>query len=67
MQPNDPYRRSSDERGGGSRLLRALFGPIKMRGGQIQVWGCSPGCLILMVLASIVLTVLVNILIQVLL
>lgn len=41
-----------------------LFGPRSFRGGQIQVYGCSPGCLILSiaisVIASILLTLLVN-------
>lgn len=40
------------------------FGPRTFRGGQIQVYGCSPGCLILSiafsVIASILLTLLLN-------
>jgi hypothetical protein len=41
-----------------------LFGPRSFRGGRIQVYGCSPGCLILSlavsVIASILLTLLLN-------
>jgi hypothetical protein len=41
-----------------------LFGPRSFAGGRVQVYGCSPGCLlvslIVSVLASILLTLLLN-------
>lgn len=43
---------------------RQLFGPRSFAGGRVQVYGCSPGCLIasllVSVLASVVLTLLLN-------
>jgi hypothetical protein len=45
-------------------MRRWLFGPISMRGGTVQVWGCSPGCIILSLLASLVLTIGLNLLIR---
>lgn len=45
-------------------MLRKLFGPITLRGGEIQLWGCSPGCLLLSLLASVVLTVALNLLLR---
>ena len=45
-------------RGGG------LFGPARLRGGRVQVYGCARGCLIASLLASIVLTIIVNLLIR---
>ncbi len=44
--------------------MRSLFGPREFRGGRVQVYGCSPGCLLLSILASIVLTVLLNLLLS---
>jgi hypothetical protein len=37
-----------------------LFRSRSIGGGRNQVFGCSPGCLLLSVLVSIVLTVLLN-------
>lgn len=57
----DPSRDGPEpepENGGG--LMRWLFGPRSIRGGQIQVWGCSPGCLLLSLAVSILLTLLLN-------
>jgi hypothetical protein len=45
-------------------MRRFLFGPIELGDGRVQLWGCSPGCLLLSLLASIVLTVLLNLLIR---
>jgi hypothetical protein len=43
---------------------RAGFGPMSgprsFGNGRIQVWGCSPGCLIASLFASVVLTLLLN-------
>lgn len=40
--------------------MRSLFGPRSFRDGRIQVYGCSPGCLLLSLLVSIVLTLVLN-------
>jgi hypothetical protein len=41
-----------------------MFGPRSFAGGRVQVYGCSPGCLIISlivsVVASLVLTLLLN-------
>ena len=37
-----------------------LFGPRSFGGGRVRVYGCSPGCLLLMLLVSFLLTVLLN-------
>ncbi len=37
-----------------------MFGPRSFGNGRIQVWGCSPGCLIASLIASVVLTLLLN-------
>jgi hypothetical protein len=43
---------------------RDPFGPRTVRG--VQVYGCSPGCLLLSLAVSILLTILVNVLIRLL-
>ena len=40
--------------------LGPMFGPRSFGNGRIQVWGCSPGCLIASLIASAVLTLLLN-------
>lgn len=40
--------------------LGPMFGPRSFGNGRIQVWGCSPGCLIASLIASVVLTLLLN-------
>jgi hypothetical protein len=40
--------------------LGPMFGPRTFGNGRIQVWGCSPGCLIASLIASRVLTLLLN-------
>jgi hypothetical protein len=37
-----------------------MFGPGTFGNRRIQVWGCSPGCLIASLVASVVLTLLLN-------
>jgi hypothetical protein len=37
-----------------------MFGPRTVGNGRIQIWGCSPGCLIASLIASLVLTLLLN-------
>ncbi len=44
--------------------MRSLFEPRSIGGGRFQVIGCSPGCLFLSLLASVVLTILLNLLIS---
>lgn len=41
-----------------------MFSPREYRGGRVKVYGCSPGCLVLSLLVSVVLTILVNLLIR---
>ena len=45
-------------RGGG------LFGPTRLRGRRVQVYGCAPGCLLVSLVLSIFLTILLNLLIR---
>lgn len=45
-------------------MLKWLFGPRDVAGGRVQVWGCSPGCLLLSLLVSIVLTILLNLILH---
>ena len=40
--------------------LGPMFGPRTHGNGRIQVWGCSPGCLITSLIASVLLTLLLN-------
>jgi hypothetical protein len=37
-----------------------MFGPRSYKGGRVQVWGCSPGCIILSIVVSVILTVVLN-------
>ncbi len=37
----------------------------RSRGGGVRVYGCSPGCLVMSLLASIVLTTLINVVIRI--
>ena len=37
-----------------------MFGPRSVGNGRVQVWGCSPGCLIASLLVSALLTLLLN-------
>ena len=55
----------SAETGDGAGMARG--GPLgggSFRGGNVRVYGCSPGCLVMSLIASLVLTVLVNLLIR---
>lgn len=44
--------------------MRPLFQPRSFRGGTVQVYGCSPRCILLSLLVSIVLTVVLNIILN---
>ena len=50
----------------GDARVRSLFQPRSFAGGRVQVFGCSPGCLIVSLLASIILTILLNVFLNVL-
>ena len=41
-----------------------MFRPRSFRGGRVQVYGCSPGCLIASLLLSLFLTVVVNLVLR---
>ncbi|MEA2582280.1 MAG: hypothetical protein QOF33_365 [Thermomicrobiales bacterium] len=40
--------------------LGSLFGPRTYAGGRVRVFGCSPGCLVLSLIISILLTLFLN-------
>jgi hypothetical protein len=41
-----------------------LFSPREFRGGQVKVYGCSPGCLVISLVLSLFLTLVINLLIR---
>jgi hypothetical protein len=41
-----------------------LFSPRSYRGGQVKVYGCSPGCLLVSLILSVFLTIVLNLLIR---
>ena len=50
--------------GRGRRRGGGLFGPATFRGGNVRVYGCAPGCLLVSLALSIFLTILLNLLIR---
>lgn len=44
--------------------MRSLFGPRSFREGRVQVYGCSPGCLLLSLLVSVILTIILNVILN---
>ena len=40
--------------------IQRWFGPREFKEGRVQVFGCSPGCLLISILGSVILTVLAN-------
>ena len=40
--------------------LGSMFGPRSFGNGRVQVWGCSPGCLVASLVGSVLLTLLLN-------
>jgi|GEM_PF-4511765 len=56
--------RSLNDGSGVNQQMRDLFGPRSYKGGRVQVWGCSPGCLILSIVVSVVLTIALNLAIR---
>jgi hypothetical protein len=49
-----------DQRG----LSGWLFGPRSVANGRIQIYGCSPGCIILSLIVSLILSILLTLLIN---
>jgi hypothetical protein len=47
-----------------ARRGRGLLGPTGSPDGRVRVYGCTPGCLIVSLLVSVVLTIPVNVLIR---
>lgn len=45
-------------------MKRWLFGPREFGDGRVQVYGCSPGCLLASLLVSIILTILLNLILN---
>ena len=45
---------------GGSQRSNPLFAPRSFGNGRVQVWGFAPGCLIASLIASVALTILLN-------
>jgi hypothetical protein len=41
-----------------------LFGPRSFGGGRVQVYGCSPGCIVLSLIVSLVLSILLTVLVN---
>ena len=44
--------------------MPGLFGARTFGGGRVRVYGCAPGCLLVSLAVSVVLTILVNLLIR---
>lgn len=45
-------------------MIERFFGSRSFGGGRVQVFGCSPGCLLLSLLVSIILTIGLNLLLR---
>jgi hypothetical protein len=44
--------------------VRGIFGGRSYSRGRVQLYGCSPGCLLMSLVLSVFLTILVNLLIR---
>jgi hypothetical protein len=65
LEPGEEEYRSGQSHGipfGGGP--DGLFGPRSFGGGRVQVWGCSPGCLIVSLVVSVVLSVVLTLLLN---
>lgn len=49
---------------GASWYVAPVFGGRSYRGGRVRVYGCSPGCLLASLALSVLLTIIVNVLIR---
>ncbi len=56
----DGYAREDQAPPSGGRVPNSLFAPRSFSNGRIQVWGFAPGCLLASLIASVVLTILLN-------
>ena len=54
----DPFPQAPQTPGFGG--FGSMFGPRSIGGGRVQVWGCSPGCLIVSIVGSLLLTLILN-------
>ena len=52
---HEPYEPPSAE-----RPTNAMFAPRSFANGRVRVWGFAPGCLVASLIASVVLTILLN-------
>jgi hypothetical protein len=50
--------------GGGYTAAMGLFSPKEPREGQVKVYGCSPGCLVVSLVLSLFLTLVLNLIIR---
>jgi hypothetical protein len=44
--------------------MRQMFGGRRYAGGRVQVFGCSPGCLVMSLFLSLVLTIILNLILR---
>jgi hypothetical protein len=44
--------------------MKQFFGPRELGGGRVHVYGCSPGCILLSMFVSIVLTIVLNLILK---
>jgi hypothetical protein len=44
--------------------VKSLFAPRSFRNGTVQVYGCSPGCILLSLLVSVILTIVLNVILN---
>jgi len=44
--------------------MRDIFGPRSYNGGRVQVWGCSPGCILFSIVVSVVVSVVLTVLLN---
>jgi hypothetical protein len=71
LTPDVIERRDDDRQAGsppgwpfGNLPGGGFFGPRSFAGGRVQVWGCSPGCILVSLVASVVLSVLLTLLLN---
>ena len=64
VEPGDPFATGGSfpegPRTQGFGGFGPMFGPRSFGGGRVQVWGCSPGCLIVSIVGSLLLTFILN-------
>jgi hypothetical protein len=50
--------------GQGGGAMQRWFGGRSMAGGRVQVFGCSPGCLVISLFLSLFLTIVLNLILR---